>query len=73
LAALPDEQVDPAVDPDITWWRAVVLANAGRENAAKDLARSLMAAAPEFAAAARRFGEAGLMDQALLDRLLPGQ
>jgi hypothetical protein len=73
LAALPDEQVDPAVDPDITWWRAVVLANAGREDAAKELARSLMAEAPKFADAARRFGAAGLMDQALLDRLLPGQ
>jgi prepilin-type processing-associated H-X9-DG protein len=71
LAALPDEQVDPAIDPDIAWWRAVVLANAGQEAAAARLADALLADAPRFAAAARRFGAAGLMDQALLDRLLP--
>jgi hypothetical protein len=34
LAALADEQVSPAVDPEITWWRAVMLANAGKEDAA---------------------------------------
>jgi prepilin-type processing-associated H-X9-DG protein len=73
LAALPDERVDPAVDPDIAWWRAVVLANAGEERLAMDLAQALMTRAPRFAAAARRFGEAGLMDQTLIDRLLPGE
>jgi uncharacterized Ntn-hydrolase superfamily protein len=73
LAALPDEQVDPAVDPDLAWWRAIVLANAGEETAAVHLARALMAEAPNYADAARRFGAAGLMDQPLLDRLLPGQ
>lgn len=73
LAALPDERVDPAVDPDIAWWRAVVLANAGEERLAMDLAQALMTQAPRYAAAARRFGEAGLMDQTLIDRLLPGE
>lgn len=72
LAALPDEQPDPAANPDLSWWRAVVLANAGQERKAMHLAQELMARAPAFAAAARRFGEAGLMDQALIDRLLPG-
>lgn len=71
LAALPDEQVDPAVDPDLTWWRAIVLANAGEKDQATELARALMAKAPTYAAAARRFGDAGLMEQGLIDRLLP--
>jgi uncharacterized Ntn-hydrolase superfamily protein len=71
LAALPDEQVDPAVDPDLTWWRAVVLANAGEAAAATRLAQALMVEAPRYADAARRFGDAGLMEQALIDRLLP--
>lgn len=51
--------------------RAVVLANAGHDDAAMNLARALMVEAPEYAAAARRFGAAGLMDQVLPDRLLP--
>lgn len=71
LAALPDEQVDPATDPDLTWWRAIVLANAGLEDQAAQLARALMLDAPKYAAAARRFGDAGPVDQALIDRLLP--
>ncbi len=71
LGTLPDEQVDPAADPDLTWWRAIVLANAGLEEEAAQLAHALRAHAPKYAAAARRFGDAGLMDQALIDRLLP--
>ncbi len=71
LAALPDEVVDPAIDPDISWWRAVVLASAGEEDEATRIAERLLVDAPRFVAAARRFGEAGLMDQALIDRLLP--
>jgi uncharacterized Ntn-hydrolase superfamily protein len=73
LAALPDEEVDPATDPDLTWWRAIVLANAGEETAAVGLSQALMSAAPGYVEAARRFGAAGLMDQALIDRLLPRQ
>ncbi|TVQ86682.1 MAG: DUF1028 domain-containing protein [Chromatiaceae bacterium] len=71
LAALPDAQADPAVDPDLAWWRALVLANAGQHAAANALARALMTDAPEYTAAARRFGATGLIDQALIDRLLP--
>jgi hypothetical protein len=71
LGALPDERVDPAADPDLTWWRAIVLANAGLEDQAAQLARALMLHAPKYAAAACRFADAGLMDQALIDRLLP--
>ncbi|MCF7991523.1 MAG: DUF1028 domain-containing protein [Thiohalocapsa sp.] len=73
LAALPDEEVDPATDPDLTWWRAIVLANAGEETGAVGLSQALMSAAPGYVEAARRFGAAGLMDQALIDRLLPRQ
>jgi uncharacterized Ntn-hydrolase superfamily protein len=73
FAALPDEQVDAAADPDLTWWRAIVLANAGEETAAAALGRALIANAPDYVAAARRFADAGLMDQALIDRLLPAR
>ncbi|MBK1633100.1 hypothetical protein CKO31_20565 [Thiohalocapsa halophila] len=71
LAALPIEELDPAADPDLAWWRAIVLANAGEEAPAARLAQALMTEAPKYAAAARRFGDAGLLDQALIDRLLP--
>lgn len=71
LAALPEEQVDAAANPDLTWWRAIVLAKVGKEEAAAALGRALIADAPDYVAAARRFGEAGLMEQALIDRLLP--
>lgn len=71
LAALPDEQVQARVDPDIAWWRAVVLVSAGHDREAGELARALMTEAPEFVTAARRFGQAGLMDQSLIDELLP--
>lgn len=71
LAVLPDEQVQAGVDPDITWWRAVVLASAGHDREAAALAGALMSEAPAFASAARRFGRAGLMDQSLIDQLLP--
>ena len=71
LAALPIEEVDPAADPDLAWWRAIVLANAGEAAPAARLAQALMTEAPKYAAAARRFGDAGLLDQALIDRLLP--
>jgi uncharacterized Ntn-hydrolase superfamily protein len=73
VEALPDERPDPAVDPDLTWWSAIVLAKAGHELTAARMAQALMTEAPRYAEAARRFGQAGLMDQAIIDRLLPRQ
>lgn len=71
LAALPEEQSDARTDPDLTWWRAVAELVGGREEEAGRLAAAVQEHDPAFAAAARRFGPAGLLDQDLVDRLLP--
>jgi uncharacterized Ntn-hydrolase superfamily protein len=72
-AALDDVSGDdPASDPDLTMWRALVLGLAGREDEARDLVAALDTSAPAFVESLRRFGPAGLVpDTDLLDRLLP--
>jgi uncharacterized Ntn-hydrolase superfamily protein len=69
VARLPEE--DAPEDPDIALWRAVVLAAAGRADEAVRIGAELVRRAPDFADVARRFGPAGLVDQELLDVILP--
>ena len=71
LAILEDEATDPESEPDLTLWRAVVLARAERANDAAVLLHELGDVAPAFVEAARRFGRAGLVDPDLLSELLP--
>ena len=62
---------DPATEPDQLMWRAVVAALAGREDAARAMLAELVAGAPQFLEAARRFGKAGLMPADVIDRIVP--
>ncbi len=62
---------DPHTEPDHVLWRAVVAGLAGREDAARALLSQLAAVAPQFVEIGRRFGSAGLVDPALLARILP--
>lgn len=71
LAALPAEEPDPGQDPDLTLWRAVVLAGAGRAEQARHLGEELVRTSPDFADVARRFVPAGLVDGELLAVVLP--
>ncbi|HSK54720.1 MAG TPA: DUF1028 domain-containing protein [Jiangellales bacterium] len=71
LARLPGEVAPEDTDPDIALWRAVVLAAAGRTDDAERTGAELVRRAPAFAEVARRFGPAGLVDQELLDVILP--
>ncbi|MGJ7441796.1 DUF1028 domain-containing protein [Aquipuribacter sp. MA13-6] len=70
VAALPEQVPTPAGEPDLTLWRAVVLAAAGRAEEARDLGVGLAAARPDFVEVARRFVPAGLVDAELLDVVL---
>lgn len=70
LTALPEQVPAPAEQPDLTLWRAVVLAAAGRAADARDLGARLADASPEFVEVARRFVPAGLVDAQLLDVVL---
>ena len=72
VQALPDHEPDPGQDPDLALWRAVVLAAAGHDVEAAALGCGLQREAPTFVEAARRFVPAGLIDAALLRRVLPG-
>lgn len=58
-------------DPDLVLWRAIVLGLAGRESEAARLGDALARRAPEVAAVAVRFGDAGLVDPEVLARILP--
>jgi uncharacterized Ntn-hydrolase superfamily protein len=63
---------DPAREPDLLMWRALTIALAGREDAARAAVAELQQVAPAFVEALRRFGPAGLVpDAGLLDRILP--
>lgn len=73
LAALPEQVPHPAEQPDLTLWRAVVLAGAGRTAQARSLGGRLAAVSPEFVEVARRFVPAGLVDAELLDAVLGPQ
>lgn len=70
VAALPEQVPTPADDPDLTLWRAVVLASAGRHDEARSAGERLAATSPDFVEVARRFGPAGLVDPELLDMVL---
>jgi uncharacterized Ntn-hydrolase superfamily protein len=75
-AAAAAEELPPYEDSrelgkDLLLWRAIVLAAAGRLNEARQLGRDLAQRAPEMAKVARRFGEADLVDPALLAEILP--
>jgi uncharacterized Ntn-hydrolase superfamily protein len=72
IELLGDEPADAATEPDLTLWKAVVLAKGDREDEAAALLEQLSSAAPAFLEAARRFGRAGIVDSVLLDRILPG-
>jgi uncharacterized Ntn-hydrolase superfamily protein len=71
LAIVGDATTDPTREPDLTLWRAVVLAQAGRDDDAAALLHELGEIAPGFVEAARRFGRAGIVDADLLGELLP--
>jgi uncharacterized Ntn-hydrolase superfamily protein len=76
LAALADAGgvggEDPATEPDLIMWQAVVLGLAGQFDDARHLVAGLAEHAPAFVETLRRFGPAGLLpDEALLDRILP--
>ncbi|HEX5946334.1 MAG TPA: DUF1028 domain-containing protein [Acidimicrobiales bacterium] len=60
-----------AGDADLVLWRAIVLALAGRTGEAARLGDALTRQMPQAAEVARRFGDAGLVDPALLARILP--
>jgi uncharacterized Ntn-hydrolase superfamily protein len=62
---------DPVIEPDQVLWRAVVVALAGREDAAREMLAELVDTAPQFIEAARRFGKAGLMPADVVARILP--
>ena len=70
-AALPEQVPTAAADPDLTLWRAIVLAAAGRGPDARRLGEELLRTAPDFAEVARRFVPAGLVDAELLAAVLP--
>ncbi|WP_326548624.1 DUF1028 domain-containing protein [Mycolicibacterium sp. ND9-15] len=59
LDRFPDP--DPARDPDIALWTAIVLAHADREADAARVLAALAIDAPQFLEAARRFTEVGLL------------
>ena len=65
--------MDASTEPDQLMWRAVVAALAGREDAARDMLGDLMACAPQFVEAARRFGKAGLMPNDVIERIVPAR
>jgi prepilin-type processing-associated H-X9-DG protein len=62
---------DPAAEPDLVMWRAVVLALAGETADARAEIAELEASSPAFIVAAQRFRAAGLVDPTVLDRILP--
>jgi len=70
LADIPDP--DPAGDPDVTLWTAIVFALAGEDDQARTLFGRLGDVAPQFIEAARRFNRVGLVPQPeRLEALLP--
>ena len=72
LPASPEGAGDGAGDdPDLVLWRAIVLGLAGRDAEAARLGEALARRAPEVASVAGRFGDAGLVDPAVLARILP--
>ena len=69
MEAVGDLEVDPDREPELALWEAIVLATAGRWDEAQQLGQRLAAVAPELATTARSFGEVGLVDPALLERV----
>ncbi|MCC5950761.1 MAG: DUF1028 domain-containing protein [Acidimicrobiia bacterium] len=66
------EEEDPAVNPDLSMWRAVVLGLAGETAEARRVVARLEVDAPAFVETLRRFGPAGLLpDNGVLERILP--
>ncbi|HWH15536.1 MAG TPA: DUF1028 domain-containing protein [Miltoncostaeaceae bacterium] len=63
---------DPAEEPDIAMWTALVGALAGRDAEAAALMSRLREAAPPFATVARRMGDVGLIPEDVVRRLLRG-
>jgi uncharacterized Ntn-hydrolase superfamily protein len=65
---------DPGTEPDLLMWRALTIALAGQEEAARAAVDELATSAPVFVETLRRFGPAGLVpDPGLLDRILPSE
>jgi uncharacterized Ntn-hydrolase superfamily protein len=58
-------------EPDLMVWRAVVLGLARREDEAREIVAELAEDQPAFVETLRRFGPAGLVPLAVLDRILP--
>ncbi|WP_166345593.1 DUF1028 domain-containing protein [Phytoactinopolyspora limicola] len=71
VGQLPDDVNVAEQDSDLILWRAIILALAGRLDEARQLAAALAEQAPDFAAVARRFGEAGLVEPEILRTILP--
>lgn len=70
-AAVADLHLDVDTEPELALWRAVIALVDGEEEAARAVVADLQRTAPELVEAARRFGPAGLIDPALLARMLP--
>ena len=71
LARLPSG-VDPAQEPELALWEAVVCGEAGDHDRGRVLMDELSRAAPDLVETARRFGDAGLVPPETLRRLLGG-
>ncbi|AYY14986.1 DUF1028 domain-containing protein [Actinobacteria bacterium YIM 96077] len=71
IAQLPHYTDSTELDPDLVLWRAIILAAAGRMEEARALGADLGNRTPEMVTVARRFGDVGLVDPAVLARIFP--
>jgi uncharacterized Ntn-hydrolase superfamily protein len=70
MESIGDLQVDPDEEPELALWEAIVLGSAERWDEAEQLGQRLWNVAPDLAETARHFGDVGLVDPALLERIL---
>lgn len=73
LRHLDGIDIDLETEPELALWQAVVLARAGRTSDAHTIGSRLREVAPALTAAGQRFGEAALVDTALMATILDGE
>lgn len=70
MDAISDLAIDPDEEPELALWEAIVLASAARWDEARQLGARLWTIAPDLAATAHDFGDVGLVDPTVLERIL---